>query len=66
MCGESECDTTGPENRACMPIPLAYPRDPDFSNTNKTCLMFVRTQEVMTDDCSLGAHAPTGADRAQL
>ncbi|ELU17892.1 hypothetical protein CAPTEDRAFT_214208 [Capitella teleta] len=54
MCGESECETFGPENRACMPIPLARPYDPDFHPTNKTCLMFVRTQEVMNDDCGLG------------
>jgi hypothetical protein len=54
MCGSSECDTHGPENRACMPIPLAQPYDPDYVYTNKTCLTFVRTQEVMNDDCSLG------------
>ena len=51
MCGESECETEGAENRACEPIPVPQ-SDPDF--TNKSCLMFVRTQEVMRDNCELG------------
>ena len=50
MCGEDGCSTFGPENRACVPIPVPT-RDRDFRN--KTCLMFVRTQEVMRDDCRL-------------
>ena len=52
-CGESECETTGFENRACFPIELPY-NDPVFSQTNKSCLMFVRTQEVPRDDCKSG------------
>ena len=51
MCGASECETEGAENRACEPI-LVLRGDRDF--TNKTCLMFVRTQEVMRDNCELG------------
>ena len=49
-CGESECETEGAENRACFPISVGS-YDPDFNG--KQCLMFVRTQEVLRDDCSL-------------
>ncbi len=51
-CGETECETSGPENRACFPIEVNQRTDPDFYN--KTCLMFVRTQEVPREDCQLG------------
>ena len=51
-CGETECETEGAENIACFPMYIPK-YDPDFSN-NKTCLMFVRSQEVMREDCSLG------------
>ena len=50
-CGDDGCSTTGVENRACVPIPVAV-NDVDFRN--KSCLMFVRTQEVLQDDCRLG------------
>ena len=50
-CGASMCETTGAENRACFPIFLPK-NDPDFGN--KECLMFVRTQEVVDEDCTLG------------
>ena len=50
-CGVSECETEGAENRACFPI-IVGRHDPDFRG--KQCLMFVRTQEVLRDDCSLG------------
>ena len=53
-CGESMCETEGAENEACFPMYIPK-YDPDFSN--KTCLMFVRSQEVMRDDCSLGMHS---------
>ena len=65
MCGESECETEGVENRACLPIQLP-PNDPDFSTTNKTCLMFVRTQEVMPEDCQLGEKFSGAACQRQL
>ncbi len=54
-CGLSECDTYGAENRACFPISVPK-HDPDFSG--KKCLMFVRTQESLKDDCSLGEEHP--------
>ena len=50
-CGDSGCETRGVENRACFPISLPH-GDPDFSH--KPCHMFVRTQEVLQDDCKLG------------
>ena len=50
-CGATECETRGAENRACLPITVAK-NDPDFGG--KQCLMFVRTQEVLRDDCTLG------------
>ncbi len=52
-CGHSECETRGAENRACFPISVS-PHDPDFRG--KECLMFVRTQESLKDDCSLGRY----------
>ena len=50
-CGDDGCSTSGVENRACVPIPVPV-GDVDFRN--KSCLMFVRTQEVLQDDCRLG------------
>lgn len=54
-CGETQCETHGIENRACFPIELPY-NDPVFSRTNRSCLMFVRTQEVPRDDCKPGEY----------
>ena len=51
-CGESGCIVDGFENEACLPIELP-PGDPVFSGF-KECLMFVRSQEVLKDDCMLG------------
>ena len=50
-CGESECETEGVENAACLPI-FIPPTDPDFRG--QECLMFVRTQEAMRDNCVVG------------
>ena len=50
-CGSNGCNTTGPENTACFPIPV--PED-DPNYTDKTCLKFVRTQEVMPLSCEQG------------
>ena len=50
-CGSSGCNTTGPENTACFPIPV--PED-DPNYTDRTCLKFVRTQEVMPLNCEQG------------
>ena len=51
-CGQSGCETQGPENAACLPITVP-PGDPAFSGV-KDCLMFVRSQEVLKEDCSIG------------
>ena len=47
-CGQSGCQTTGEENRACLPI-VVPPNDPDFKR--KRCIMFVRTQETPKEQC---------------
>ena len=50
-CGDDGCQTEGVENQACHPIKVPY-GDVDFRN--KKCIMFVRSQEVLPDDCKLG------------
>ena len=50
-CGADGCQTTGIENRGCSPIEVPY-LDPDFYS--KPCIMFVRSQEVLQDDCKMG------------
>ncbi len=51
-CGHDGCQTDGVENRACLPI-IVPKGDPDFKPPiyKKPCLMFVRTQEVLKDEC---------------
>ena len=51
MCGADGCQTSGAENEACFPIPIP-PNDRVFKN--KSCLMFVRTEGVLKDNCELG------------
>ena len=50
-CGESECETEGMDNEACLPI---YVPKYDPFYWNKTCVKFVRSSLSMKDDCSLG------------
>ncbi len=49
-CGEDGCDTDGPENEECAPIPIPD-NDPFFKGQ---CLEFVRSAATTSDDCALG------------
>ena len=51
-CGESGCEAH--TNAACRPITLP-PGDEAYEV--RPCLMFVRSQEVLRDDCRLGKRA---------
>ena len=50
-CGEDGCSQEGQENEACFPIDVPS-KDPDF--IGKKCLMFVRSEVALPDDCLLG------------
>ena len=55
-CGETGCETHGPENRACLPIHVPF-NDTDFGFNQKDggCLMFVRSLPVpFSSSCRLG------------
>ena len=52
-CGEDGCSTEGMENRNCFPIPIPTD-DPDFGNSGKNCLMFVRSEQGVNDNCTMG------------
>ena len=53
-CGSDGCDTSGPENHECFPIPIPS-NDEVFRD--RDCLMLVRSQEFMQDTCKLGMNA---------
>ena len=50
-CGMDGCNTTGIENQACDPIDIPSD-DPDY--TDRECIKFVRTQEVLPLNCEQG------------
>ncbi len=52
QCGDSECETEGVENEACLPISIPQ-GDPDFGG-RQACLKFVRTQPVPETGCPTG------------
>jgi len=56
-CGVDGCQTDGPENRECFPIPV--PQDDPVFGGHQKCLMFVRSQGVPNENCSPGlSHSP--------
>lgn len=56
VCGDDGCSREGHENEACFPIDIPA-HDPDFVN-NQKCLMFVRSEVALPDDCMIGRAPP--------
>ena len=50
-CGDDGCETSGLENRECLPIPVGK-KDPDFKG--KDCLKFVRSSVAVAENCKPG------------
>ncbi len=53
-CGDDGCETSGLENRECLPIPVDKD-DPDFKG--KDCLKFVRSSVAIAFGCKPGTVA---------